>query len=105
MASVPSVSVYRPLLVRSMRAPRSSVPVSTTSATNSTARISRVEPATVRRFDVVDMVVASSVGFLEIDDDGAGVEPEPDRQQEEQHVAQIDDALGDCGEVGQETQA
>src|SRR5690348_2934980 len=104
MFLVPVDSVYRWFCVRSTCAPRNSVLQISITATNSTASTASAPPVMSFLLEVMSDS-RDSVGFLQINHHGAGIQPERDGQGEIDHVAQFDHALADRSEMGEKTQA
>src|SRR5512135_2516770 len=74
--------------------------------TKITAAETRLRIASMRREAARSFMIASrSIRFLEIDDDRVRVEKERDRREEEDGVAEIDDAADDRVEMGEEAEA
>src|ERR1700743_149120 len=111
MVFVPCDKVYKCPCVRSTRAPRNSTLLIRMTATSSTARTASTPPVRSFLFFIIVPLCGHPdrtfqlIRFLQVDDDRAGVQPERDRQQEIDEIAQIDHALADRSEMAEEAQA
>src|SRR5690606_27079141 len=98
---VPSDSVYNPFSVRSMRAERTRVEDSRLTPTRMTSANAKVP--TVAIAALLFMVASLLPALVEFDQKDVRIQEERQDRDEEHDIAQVDHALPDGLEVGQET--